>query len=621
MKHRAHVAMLSLLFALAAAPALATNYLVGSDADLRAAIAAVDGGSGGDTITFANDILLDTSRNADLPAIEQDVLIDGAGHALDGASFYRGFFFTNCFSTLPCSVTQTYTLNVKLQNITIQHTLAKGGNGALYSGGGAGMGGAVFVGKQASVTLSNVSLSANSAIGGAGNGSSQPGGGGGMGGDSGGMIQDANGHFAYGGGGGLGRGADGGNGGPLSAGNLKGADGGSGIALGQSGGGSGGLSDTSVAGGTGGVSGGGGGGGGATNGGSNGGCGAGGGVGGGNGGQGSGGGCNGGNGGFGGGAGLSDFGSNGGFGGGGSYGGNGGYGGGGYSTPLAGGVGGAGAGGAIFVQQGGSLTLAGPVTVNGNTVTGGTGAVNGWAYGSGIYLDSSSGGSTVAATLALTSASGNMQTIADVIADEHGSQLNASGNAALVLGGAGALTLSGANTYAGGTTISGGTLYADNANSATGGGAVTVNGGTLAGSGKVPGAVTLASGSVAPGDAQPSYTVLNLGSDYTQNGGTLAIAVSTAGASHNNSQLAVIGTATLGGELSMTFANVPTAPAGVTVLAAGAIAGCFARITTNLPAGWNYAIDYGTTGTPQTAVVIVYTGDDIFHNGFEACAQ
>ncbi|WP_422096591.1 autotransporter-associated beta strand repeat-containing protein [Variovorax sp.] len=64
--------------------------------------------------------------------------------------------------------------------------------------------------------------------------------------------------------------------------------------------------------------------------------------------------------------------------------------------------------------------------------------------------------------------------------------------------GSGTLTLTGANSYTGGTTVTGGTLAANNASgSATGTGAVQVqSGATLAGTGSIAGAVSIAKGGV-----------------------------------------------------------------------------------------------------------------------------
>jgi hypothetical protein len=196
-------------------------------------------------------------------------------------------------------------------------------------------------------------LSANSALGGSFGGAGDPGagagGGGGMGGNGG-----------LGGGGGLGIGANGGGTGSpgIATGAAPGASGGApgGIDGGGGGGAGGGGVGVSGGGGVGGV-------------GHGGGFGGGGGYSLGGGGFGGGGSYSGG--GFGGGGGGSN--NNGGFGGGNGFFGN-------------GGGGGAGMGGAIFVQQGGRLTLAGPLTINGGTVTGGTGNQNGSAFGSGLFL-------------------------------------------------------------------------------------------------------------------------------------------------------------------------------------------------------------------------------------------
>src|SRR5207244_7330779 len=66
----------------------------------------------------------------------------------------------------------------------------------------------------------------------------------------------------------------------------------------------------------------------------------------------------------------------------------------------------------------------------------------------------------------------------------------------LTKAGSGKLSLTNANTYTGGTTITRGTLLVKNTTgSATGTGAVQVNAGTLGGTGKITGAVTIGTGS------------------------------------------------------------------------------------------------------------------------------
>jgi autotransporter-associated beta strand protein len=133
-------------------------------------------------------------------------------------------------------------------------------------------------------------------------------------------------------------------------------------------------------------------------------------------------------------------------------------------------------GGAIFVQLGGSLTLAGPLTINGNSVTAGSGSSgggNGLAFGSGIFLNGSG-------TITFSPSSGQPQTVSDVIADQTGSGgtgVNA-GSWSLAKTGAGTLTLSGTNTYSGGTSITGGLINFSSAGN-FGSGLITLNGGGL----------------------------------------------------------------------------------------------------------------------------------------------
>ncbi|MPZ33966.1 MAG: autotransporter domain-containing protein [Rhodospirillales bacterium] len=172
----------------------------------------------------------------------------------------------------------------------------------------------------------------------------------------------------------------------------------------------------------------------------------------------------------GGGAGIFDpnLGGNGGFGGGGGggrsfSGGSGGFGGGDGSssnTSAAGrGGGGAGLGGAIFVQQGGNLTMNGGLNVLNNTVAGGAaggpGAQAGRGAGSGLFLQGS-GLFTVAP------GAGQTQTISDTIADQNGIA-GSGGSWTLVKNGAGTTVLTGDNAYSGGANVIDGTLQGNSA--------------------------------------------------------------------------------------------------------------------------------------------------------------
>lgn len=292
--------------------------------------------------------------------------------------------------------------NVSIMNLDMSSHTAKGGDGGRGDnrggggGGGAGLGGALFVGSGAIVKLSNVVLDDNAAIGGTGGQTL----------DRGGPVS-----IAVGGGGG-GFIQPGGNGEPGSGGTLS-ATGGKG---GAGNGGNGGV-----------------------NGGDNGGFGGG------------GGGSStltvGGIGGFGGGAGGgATTGSSGGFGGG--------------STDTSSGGGGGAFGGAIFVQEGGSLTVSGSLEIARNRVQAGTGPGSvpgfgspnrsGQSFGAGIFLHGSG-------TLILSPDAGQTQTISDAIADEKG--VGASDRKwSLVKDGGGTTILSAENSYSGGTTVSAGSL-------------------------------------------------------------------------------------------------------------------------------------------------------------------
>lgn len=367
-----------------AGSALAANFNVANDAQLRSAISSA---GNGDTITFTGNITL----GSNLPTVTKNVTVNGGLFTLSGDNKYRGLFVQSG--------------TVAISNLAIKDAVAQGGkggdgDGGGAGGGGAGFGGAIFVGAGAQVAVSNVSVQNGSARGGNG-GNSVSGSGGTSGGGGGYWVTGADGgygSFSAAGGGGTPTGGDGHS-------NANGDNGGFG--------GGGGGGSTGYFGGSGGFGGGGGGGSGATT-------------------------MPGGFLGGGGGAGLAGLGG--------------------------GGGGGGGFGGAIFVQQGGTLSLAGPLNVSGNTVAGGSGGsgahggLSGAGAGSGLFL----GGN---GTLNLTPGAGLSQVISDAIVDQTGAGgtgANA-GSWSLVKDGAGTTILTGANAYSGGITVKAGVLQGSTA--------------------------------------------------------------------------------------------------------------------------------------------------------------
>ena len=170
---------------------------------------------------------------------------------LDGAGTYQGFF---------ADVMHTSgTLAVNMNDMTIQNCAVVGGIGggnvgpSVPGGGGLGAGGAIFVGENTTVTLTNVTLDTNIATGGNGGNADTStnfrnggGGGGGYGGGAGGSSGSGNagsggGGFRSSGGRGL-YGSGGGGGGWIYGGSTTLATGGSSIVGGISSGGGGGGS-------------------------------------------------------------------------------------------------------------------------------------------------------------------------------------------------------------------------------------------------------------------------------------------------------------------------------------------------------------------------------------------
>ncbi len=100
--------------------------------------------------------------------------IDGQGHTLIGDDWYR-LLFVGVDTATQAGIARQFQnsalasrLAVTIENLTLAHGKANGGVSGGAGGGGMGVGGALFVGGAADVTLANVSFESNQANGGAG---------------------------------------------------------------------------------------------------------------------------------------------------------------------------------------------------------------------------------------------------------------------------------------------------------------------------------------------------------------------------------------------------------------------------------------------------------------------
>jgi hypothetical protein len=135
------------------------SLIVTNETELNAAIAAINAGqySGPITLTLAaqsGTIALGSALDAlDVPA-GTTLTIDGGGDKIDGGGQWQGLVVTGG--------------TVTVENLTIADATALGANGTNGAGGDAGLGGGLFVGAAADVTLANVIFFKDSAEGGAG---------------------------------------------------------------------------------------------------------------------------------------------------------------------------------------------------------------------------------------------------------------------------------------------------------------------------------------------------------------------------------------------------------------------------------------------------------------------
>lgn len=170
---------------------------------------------------------------------------------------------------------------------------------------------------------------------------------------------------------------------------------------------------------------------------------------------------------------------------------------------------------------------------------------------------------------------------------------------------------------AGVTNLNGGNIASPND--------ITLNGGTLAGSGQISGSLRNNSGVVSPGHSPGS---INITGNYLQGAaGALDIQIGGAVAGTEYDQVVVGGTAALNGTLNISTINGYRPAVGdvLTIIAAQSFTGAFSQVNANgLGVQINYAsgaITATVTSVPEILLNIstrlnVQTGDDVLIGGF-----
>jgi autotransporter-associated beta strand protein len=171
---------------------------------------------------------------------------------------------------------------------------------------------------------------------------------------------------------------------------------------------------------------------------------------------------------------------------------------------------------------------------------------------------------------------------------------------------AGTVVLSGANTFTGNTLISGGTLEVNGTLSSSSTATVTVNGGTLAGTGTINRAVSVASGTLSPGsNGGVNVGTLTVGyaggSGVTMASGTSLLVDIDGNTSGTYDKLVVNGSVSLDSStLSPDGAYAPSAGSSLTIIdndSTDAVTGTFSNGASVTVGGVSMTIDYaGGTG-------------------------
>ena len=279
-----------------------------------------------------------------------------------------------------------------------------------------------------------------------------------------------------------------------------------------------------------------------------------------------------------------------------------------------GGGGGAAFGGAVFVSDTASLSLAGNGVLEGSSVSpglgGGYGATNGQVFGGGIFFKGSG-------TLEVSPGPGNVYTIADVVTDEIGTGVTGivSEPWRLNVQGGGRLVMSSNVNLSNWTSVSDAILEVDGtlANILESGvpisGTNVESGGVLTGVGSIN-RVYLADGAVIPGNDSNPFASMSVAEFHVLNdAGQLVIATN----STSSAILQSAGDVSLEGVARIEFATSPLVGTMVPLLTSGGtLAGTFDGWETNLPEIYGQLV-YSANDVQFEVLAL----DDIFHDTFD----